>query len=229
MILARGMVTVEGGGQQNWVAMNNGIFMVNPFRQLRNASGASDCHRSHILPDEFRLPLTGFHFHWISIYSFTPGTDPPARSPILAMLKTQEDALYIMRLARAEDASGTMRKFREELLAFKQRIAAEGREKQKEKEVEAAAEILRLQSIHIITDPDQLKALPVRKKNSASLRDQLDARRDLWKDEVLVKAKLKDISKKADMLAAILAADQRICNSLDYDASEIPENMCSAT
>ncbi|KAJ6595247.1 hypothetical protein DFH09DRAFT_1025056 [Mycena vulgaris] len=126
-----------------------------------------------------------------------------------AMLNTQEDALYIMRLARAEDASGAMQKFREELLAFKQRIAEESREKQKAKEAEAAAEILRLQSILIITDPDDLKALPVKKKNSPCLREQLDVRRDLWKDDLLVKTKLKNISKKADMLAAILAADQR--------------------
>ncbi|KAJ7123270.1 hypothetical protein C8R43DRAFT_1148103 [Mycena crocata] len=61
-----------------------------------------------------------------------------------AMLNTEEDAVYIMRLARVEDASGAMRKFREELLAFKQQIAEESRRKQKEKEAEAAAETIRL-------------------------------------------------------------------------------------
>ncbi|KAJ7447997.1 hypothetical protein FB451DRAFT_1411564 [Mycena latifolia] len=51
------------------------------------------------------------------------------------MLNTQEDTMYIMGLARAEDASGTMRKFREELLAFKQRIAEEAREKQRPRQL----------------------------------------------------------------------------------------------
>ncbi|KAF8129999.1 hypothetical protein K438DRAFT_1740365 [Mycena galopus ATCC 62051] len=36
-----------------------------------------------------------------------------------AKLATEADALYIMRLARVEDASGAMRKFRTDLLAFK--------------------------------------------------------------------------------------------------------------
>ncbi|KAJ7115624.1 hypothetical protein C8R43DRAFT_1155216 [Mycena crocata] len=147
---------------------------------------------------------------------------PPAKHPLArshrhneteafsdAMLNTEEDTVYIMRLARVEDASGAMRKFREELLAFKQQIAEESRRKQKEKEAEAAAETIRLQSILIITDPDDLRALPVNKKNSRCLREQLDVRRKLWKDDVLVNTTLKDISKKADMLAAILAADQR--------------------
>ncbi|KAF7363183.1 hypothetical protein MVEN_00670900 [Mycena venus] len=126
-----------------------------------------------------------------------------------AKLGTEEDALYIMRLARVEDASGAMRKFRDELIAFKTRIAEEARQKQAEKEAEAAAELERLRSIAIITDVQQLKALPVKKKGRPNLREQLDVRRDLWKDEILVKTKLKDISKKVDMVAAILAADER--------------------
>ncbi|KAJ6565328.1 hypothetical protein DFH09DRAFT_1315104 [Mycena vulgaris] len=127
-----------------------------------------------------------------------------------AKLNTEEDALYIMRLARAEDASGAMRKSRDDLLAFKQRVADESREKQREKEAEAAAETLRLQSVRVITE--KLQELPMKAKKGSKdpfLREQLDVRRELWKDEVLVKAKLKDMSKKADMLAAILAADKR--------------------
>ncbi|KAJ7123271.1 hypothetical protein C8R43DRAFT_1111920 [Mycena crocata] len=62
-----------------------------------------------------------------------------------------------------------------------------------------------------IFDPEMAwkRALPVNKKNSRCLREQLDVRRKLWKEDVLVNTTLKDISKKADMLAAILAADQR--------------------
>lgn len=128
-----------------------------------------------------------------------------------AKLTTEEDALYVMRLARAEDASGAMRKFRDDLLAFKSRVAEETRAKEAEKQAEAAAALLKLQSIVVITDVEQLKALPVKKgpKGGANLREQLDVRRELWNDEVLVKTKLKDVSKKADMLAAILAADAR--------------------
>ncbi|KAF7334122.1 hypothetical protein MVEN_02318000 [Mycena venus] len=126
-----------------------------------------------------------------------------------AKLGTEEDALYIMRLARVEDASGAMHKFRDELIAFKTRIAEEARQKQAEKEAEAAAELERLRSIAVITDVQQLKALPVKKKGRPNLREQLDVRRDLWKDEILVKTKLKDISKKVNMVAAILAADER--------------------
>ncbi|KAF8134119.1 hypothetical protein K438DRAFT_1787305 [Mycena galopus ATCC 62051] len=56
-----------------------------------------------------------------------------------AMLDTEEDALYIMRLARVEDTSGAMRKFRDNLLAFKQRAAEESRAKQQAKEDQATA------------------------------------------------------------------------------------------
>ncbi|KAJ7267118.1 hypothetical protein C8J57DRAFT_1510222 [Mycena rebaudengoi] len=103
-----------------------------------------------------------------------------------AMLTTEEDALYVMWLAQIEDASGRMKKFRDDLLAFKNKIAEEVREKLRENEAEAAAELLRLQAVVVITDPD-LQALPVKKKNVPTLHKQLDV----------------------DMLAAILAADQR--------------------
>ncbi|KAJ7339306.1 hypothetical protein DFH08DRAFT_812692 [Mycena albidolilacea] len=116
-----------------------------------------------------------------------------------AKLNTEEDVLYVMRLARTEDASGAMKKFCNDLLAFKARVADKARRKQVEKQAEAAEELLRLQSIIMITDPAALKALLVK----------LDVCRMLWKDEVLAKTKLGDMSKKADMLAAILAADQR--------------------
>ncbi|KAJ7257743.1 hypothetical protein C8J57DRAFT_1516628 [Mycena rebaudengoi] len=140
-------------------------------------------------------------------------------------LTTEEDALYVMRLARIEDASERMKKFRDDLLAFKNKIAEEAREKQREKEAEAAAELLRLQAVVVITDPDLLQALPVKKKNVPMLREQLDVRRDLWKDEVLIKTKLKDISKKADMLAAILAADQ--CrNAMTEPETVTQSRMC---
>ncbi|KAJ7321999.1 hypothetical protein DFH08DRAFT_818376 [Mycena albidolilacea] len=126
-----------------------------------------------------------------------------------AKLNTEEDALYVMQLARIEDANGAMKKFRNDLLAFKARVADEARRKQAEKQAEAAEELARLQSIVVITDPAALKALPVKKKGQPNLREQLDVHRMLWKDEVLAKTKLGDMSKKADMLAAILAANQR--------------------
>ncbi|KAJ7455619.1 hypothetical protein B0H11DRAFT_1926006 [Mycena galericulata] len=81
--------------------------------------------------------------------------------------------------------------------------------RQREKDAEAAAEKQRLEAIIVITDPAKLKKLPIKKKGVASLRDQLDVRRDLWKDDILLKTKLKDIAKKDDMLEAILAADHR--------------------
>jgi hypothetical protein len=138
-----------------------------------------------------------------------------------AKLNTEEDALYVMRLARTEDASGAMKKFRNDLLAFKARVADEARRKQAEKQAEAAEELLRLQSIVVIIDPAALKALPVKKKGQPNLREQLDVRRMLWKDEILAKTKLGDMSKKADMLAAILAADQR------YDLCFFPAVLCT--
>ncbi|KAJ7508265.1 hypothetical protein B0H11DRAFT_1901926 [Mycena galericulata] len=102
-----------------------------------------------------------------------------------------------------------MQKFRNDLLAFKNRIATETQQRQREKDTEAAAEKHRLEAIIVITDPAKLKKLPVKKKGVASLRDQLDVHRDLWKDDILLKTKLKDIAKKDDMLEAILAADHR--------------------
>jgi hypothetical protein len=94
-------------------------------------------------------------------------------------------------------------------LDFKNRVAAETRKKQDEKAAEAAAEQVRLGAIVVITDAGKLAALPVRKKGGPNLREQLDVRRELWKDETLRNTTLAKISKKADMLAAILAADQR--------------------
>ncbi|KAJ7353020.1 hypothetical protein DFH08DRAFT_804606 [Mycena albidolilacea] len=117
-----------------------------------------------------------------------------------AKLNTEEDALY---------------KFRNDFLAFKARVADEAHRKQAEKQAEAAEELARLQSIVVITDPAALKALPVKKKGQPNLREQLDVRSMLWKDEVLAKTKLGDMSKKADMLAAILAANQRNISNID--------------
>ncbi|KAJ7511609.1 hypothetical protein B0H11DRAFT_1899166 [Mycena galericulata] len=68
-----------------------------------------------------------------------------------------------MRLARIEDASGAMQKFRNDLLAFKNRIATETQQRQREKDAEAAAEKHRLEAIIVITDPAKLKKLSVKK------------------------------------------------------------------
>jgi hypothetical protein len=121
-----------------------------------------------------------------------------------AMLQTEEDALYIMRLARVEDASGAMRKFRDDLLAFKQQAAEDARAKQKAKEEEAAARITELMAISIIEDEVKLAKL---KKDA--LRQQLDVRRELLKEPIIAKTKLKDMKNKPDMLKAILASDER--------------------
>jgi hypothetical protein len=121
-----------------------------------------------------------------------------------AMLQTEEDALYIMRLARVEDASGAMRKFRDDLLAFKQQAAEDARAKQKAKEEEAAARITELMAISIIEDEVKLAKL---KKDA--LRQQLDVRRELLKEPIIAKTKLKDMQNKPDMLKAILTSDER--------------------
>ncbi|KAJ7174753.1 hypothetical protein C8R46DRAFT_892050 [Mycena filopes] len=121
-----------------------------------------------------------------------------------AKLGTEEDDLYIMRLARMEDASGAMRKFRDDLLAFKQRAVEETRAKQKEKQDVAAARFAELKAITIITD-----AADLRKLNKTLLREQLDVRRELLKESVIAAKKLKDMKNKPDMLSAILASDER--------------------
>ncbi|KAJ6474121.1 hypothetical protein DFH09DRAFT_1343312 [Mycena vulgaris] len=121
-----------------------------------------------------------------------------------AKLNTEEDALYIMRLARVEDASGAMRKFRDELLAFKQRITEKAREKQKAKEQEAADRIKELMEIVVVTDAEELGKL-----KRDELRQQLDVRRELLKEPVIAKTKLKDMKNKPQMLKAILESDER--------------------
>ncbi|KAJ6452895.1 hypothetical protein C8R47DRAFT_997938 [Mycena vitilis] len=129
-----------------------------------------------------------------------------------AMLDTEEDALYIMRLARAEDASGAMRKFRDDLVAFKQRVAEESREKQKAKEADAAARISDLKAVKIITGKEKLGKL-----KRDELREQLDVRRELLKEPVIAKTKLKDMKNKPEMLKAILASDERyVCCALQF-------------
>ncbi|KAF7360906.1 hypothetical protein MSAN_01120500 [Mycena sanguinolenta] len=121
-----------------------------------------------------------------------------------AVLNTEEDAVYIMRLARVEDVSGVMRKFRDNLLAFKRRVAEESRGKQKAKEDLAAAKTAKLQAIAVITDPQKLGDL-----NHDELRQQLDIRRKLIKEEIIAKALLKDMKTKPAMLKAILESDER--------------------
>ncbi|KAJ7506623.1 hypothetical protein B0H11DRAFT_1794540 [Mycena galericulata] len=121
-----------------------------------------------------------------------------------AKLDTEEDALYIMRLARVEDASGAMRKFREELMEFKQRAAEASRKKQQDKIDEAAARIAELQAILVITDCEELANL-----KRDGLREQLDVRRELWKEEGISKKKLKDMKTKPQMLRAIIESDER--------------------
>ncbi|KAJ7446010.1 hypothetical protein B0H11DRAFT_2338181 [Mycena galericulata] len=121
-----------------------------------------------------------------------------------AKLDTEEDALYIMRLARVEDASGAMRRFREELMEFKQRAAEASRKKQQDKIDEAAARIAELQAILVITDREELANL-----KRDGLREQLDVRRELWKEEGISKKKLKDMKTKPQMLRAIIESDER--------------------
>ncbi|KAJ6453797.1 hypothetical protein C8R45DRAFT_1192645 [Mycena sanguinolenta] len=121
-----------------------------------------------------------------------------------AVLDTEEDALYIMRLARVEDASGAMRKFRTELIAFKQRVAEESRAKQKKKEDTATARIAELTAIVIITGEQQLSEL-----NRDDLRRQLDVRQEVLKEPVIAKMLLKDMKTKPKMLQAILDSDER--------------------
>ncbi|KAJ7166201.1 hypothetical protein C8R46DRAFT_1219951 [Mycena filopes] len=120
-----------------------------------------------------------------------------------AKLVTEEDSLYIMRLARVEDASGAMRELRDALLAFKQRAVEEARAKQKAKEDETLARTAELQSIRIIVDPKKLAAL-----NKVLLRQLIDIRRELLKEDTIAKTKLKDMENKPDRLAAIIAPDE---------------------
>ncbi|KAJ7347877.1 hypothetical protein DFH08DRAFT_698722 [Mycena albidolilacea] len=130
-----------------------------------------------------------------------------------AKLDTEEDTLYIMRLARVEDASGAMRKFRDELLEFKQKAADESRAKQKAKADDAAARISELKAIPIVLDPPKLTKL-----TKAALRKQLDIRRELLKESVIAKMKLGDMKNKPEMLKEILASDERFaCRTSETD------------
>lgn len=120
-----------------------------------------------------------------------------------AKLNTEEDVLYIMRLARAEDASGTIHKFHDDLLAFKKQAADDAHAKQQAKVDDAATRIIELRAITVIIDPAALVKL---KKDA--LQQQLDVQQELLKEEVISKAKLKDMKNKPDMLAAIVDSDK---------------------
>ncbi|KAJ6484438.1 hypothetical protein C8R47DRAFT_1073054 [Mycena vitilis] len=95
-----------------------------------------------------------------------------------------------MRLARLEDASGEMRKFRDDLLAFKQRAAEDARAKQQTKADDAAARLAELKAVTVIEDSEKLGKL---KKDA--LRVQLDVRRELLKEPVLAAMKLKEVNR----------------------------------
>ncbi|KAF8183081.1 hypothetical protein K438DRAFT_1767136 [Mycena galopus ATCC 62051] len=120
-----------------------------------------------------------------------------------AKLDIEEDALYIMRSARTEDASSAMQKFRNDLLAFKQRAAEESRAKQQVKVDAAAEQLVEFRAIAIVTDPQELGKM---KKNV--LRQQLDIRRELLQ-VIFAKAKLKDMKNQPQMLKTILESDER--------------------
>ncbi|KAJ6572474.1 hypothetical protein DFH09DRAFT_1312765 [Mycena vulgaris] len=56
----------------------------------------------------------------------------------------------------------------------------------------------------IITDSDQLAKL-----KKGALRQKLDVRRELLKEPILAKTKLKDMKNKPQMIKAILESDER--------------------
>jgi hypothetical protein len=121
-----------------------------------------------------------------------------------AKLDTEEDALYIMHLARVEDASGAMHKFCDELLQFKQKAAENSRAKQKAKADDMVARISELKTIPIVLDPPKLTKL-----TKAVLRKQLDIQCELLKESGIAKMKLGDMKNKPDILKEILASDER--------------------
>ncbi|KAJ7334225.1 hypothetical protein DFH08DRAFT_814249 [Mycena albidolilacea] len=120
------------------------------------------------------------------VYSRTRGGTVKHFSAEAAYKWNNTEAFADTKLIIVEDELYVMRMARAED-DFKHGVAAETRKKQDEKAAEAAAE-----------------------QGGPNLREQLDVWRELWKDETLRNTTLAKISKKADMLAAILAADQRI-------------------
>ncbi|KAJ7938647.1 hypothetical protein B0H13DRAFT_2301694 [Mycena leptocephala] len=82
--------------------------------------------------------------------------------------------------------------------------AQESRNKPNENADEAAARIKELKAITIIIDPQALGKL-----KRDLLRQQLDVRRELLKEEVIANTKLKNMKNKGQMLQAILASDKR--------------------
>jgi hypothetical protein len=107
-----------------------------------------------------------------------------------------------------------MQKFRDELLAFKQRAAEESCAKQQAKSDAAAERLAELRAIVIVTDPKELGKL---KKDV--LRQQLDIWHELLQETVIGKAKLKDMKNKPQMLKAILESNEQFtCHNLVHCA-----------
>jgi hypothetical protein len=112
-------------------------------------------------------------------------------------LDTEEDALYIMCLARVED----------------EKVAKESRAKQKAKADNMVARISELKTIPIVLDPPKLAKL-----TKAGLRKQLDIQCELLKESVIAKMKLGDMKNKPEMLKEILALDEQFaCHTSETD------------
>ncbi|KAE9397608.1 hypothetical protein BT96DRAFT_1035611 [Gymnopus androsaceus JB14] len=116
-----------------------------------------------------------------------------------------DDQLFVMRLARVEDASGEMKRFRDEYSRLQKERAEAALLKEAENKRKKYAETQRLNTIGIVTDHDEILGMTI-----AQLKDQFRNHKNIQKDKFLAKVTQSSIKTKSEWQSTIIAAATRL-------------------
>ncbi|KAE9383499.1 hypothetical protein BT96DRAFT_1009099 [Gymnopus androsaceus JB14] len=128
----------------------------------------------------------------------------PSKS-FISKLCTFDDQLHVMRLARAEDASGKARKFREEYLRLQKERADSARIKQANLIQKKSNEAECLNALGAETDCTKILNMTIKE-----LTDQFKVYKSVLMDPILANVTQSSMKKKENWLATVLAAAARI-------------------
>lgn len=123
----------------------------------------------------------------------------------ISKLCTFDDQLHVMRLARAEDASGKARKFREEYLRLQKERADSARIKQANLIQKKSNEAERLNALGAETDRTKILNMTIKE-----LTDQFKVYKSVLMDPILANVTQSSMKKKENWLATVLAAAARM-------------------
>ncbi|KAG6814801.1 hypothetical protein H0H93_012208, partial [Arthromyces matolae] len=119
-------------------------------------------------------------------------------------LCNEEDDQYAMRLVRFQEGSKEHAQFREQQLEAQRSRAERAQEKQREVERKKKAELVRLASIGLVVERNQIEKMTV-----SQLDDQINIHRKFLNDTILQHVLQKELKNKAIKTSAVLAASCR--------------------